>query len=146
MQFGLHQIINESTDILENSSSYIDLIFTSQPNLLVKLGAQASLQPNCHHNVIYTKFTLQVFYPPSYIWEVRHYQESNVDLIRRSIYEFDWNRAFANKHVDEKVLIFSKTVLNILSNFIPHKVIVYDDKNPPWFNGKIRTQNLQCLS
>ena len=41
----------------------------------------------------------------------------------------------ANKDV-EKVLIFTKTVLNILRNFIPHEVIVCDNKDPPWFNGK----------
>ena len=38
----------------------------------------------------------------------------------------------------EKVLIFDKNVLNVLSNFIPHEVIVWDDKDPPWFNGKIK--------
>ena len=43
-QFGLHQIINEPTHILENSSSCIDLIFTSQPNLSVESGTQPSLQ------------------------------------------------------------------------------------------------------
>ena len=32
-QFGLQQIIKEPTHILDNSSSCIDLIFTSQPNL-----------------------------------------------------------------------------------------------------------------
>ena len=58
--------------------------------------------------------------------------------MRRSINEFDWDRASANKHVDEKVLIFNKTVLNILSNFIPHEATVCDDKDPPWFNGKIK--------
>ena len=35
-QFGLHQIINEPTHILPNSSSCIDLIFTSQPNMVIK--------------------------------------------------------------------------------------------------------------
>ena len=70
------------------------------------------------------------------IW---HYQDLNVDLIRRSINEFDWDRAFASKHVDEKVLIFNKTVLNIFSNFIPHEVIACNDKDPPWFNGKIKS-------
>ena len=45
-QFGLHQIINEPTHILENSSSCIDLIFTSQPNLSVESGTQPSLHPN----------------------------------------------------------------------------------------------------
>ena len=48
-QFGLHQIINEPIHILENSSSCIDLIFTSQPNLSVESGTQPSLHPNCHH-------------------------------------------------------------------------------------------------
>ena len=49
-------------------------------------------------------------------------------------------------------MIFNKTVLNILSNFVPDEVIVCDDKDPPWFNGKIkslineklRTYNVYC--
>ena len=36
-------------------------------------------------------------------------------------------------------MIFNKTVLNGLSNFIPHEVIVCDDKDPPWFNGKVKS-------
>ena len=35
-QFGLTQIINEPTYILDSSSSCIDLIFTSQPNLIIE--------------------------------------------------------------------------------------------------------------
>ena len=138
-QFGLHQIINELTHILENSSSCIDLNFTSQPNLSVESGTQPSLHPNCHHQIIYAKFNLAVFYPPPYTREVWHYQDLNVDLIRQSIIEFDWDRAFANKYIDEKVLIFNKTVLNTLSNFIQHEVIVCDDKDLPWFYGKIKS-------
>ena len=34
--------------------------------------------------------------------------------------------------------IFNSTVLNILSNFIPQEFVVYDDKDLPWFNKKIR--------
>ena len=133
----LHYYI--TTHILENSSSFIDLTFTSQPNLSVESETQSSFHPNCHHQIIYVKFNLEILYPPPHTHEVWHYQDSNVDLIRRSIDEFDWDRAFANKHVDEKVLIFNKTVLNILSNFIPHEVIVCDDKDPPWFSGKIKS-------
>ena len=99
-QFGLHQIINEPTHILENSFSCIDLIFTSQPDLSVESGTQPSLYPYCHHQIIYAKFNLEVLYQPPYTREVRHYQNSNADLIRRSINEFGWERAFANKHVD----------------------------------------------
>ena len=33
-QFGIHQVLSEPTHILESSFSCIDLIFTSQPNLI----------------------------------------------------------------------------------------------------------------
>ena len=92
-QLGLHQIINEPTHILENSSLCIDLIFRSQPNLSVESGTQPSFHPNCYHQIIYAKFNLEVLYPPPYTQEVWHYKDSNVDLIRRSINEFDWERA-----------------------------------------------------
>ena len=36
-------------------------------------------------------------------------------------------------------MIFNKTILNVLSNFIPHEVIVCDVKDPPWFNRKIKS-------
>ena len=36
-------------------------------------------------------------------------------------------------------MVFNKIVLTDLSNFIPHEIIVCDYKNPPWFNGKIKS-------
>ena len=58
-QCRLYEVINEPTHILENSSSCIDLIFTSQPNLITESGVHPSLNPNCHHQVIYAKFNLK---------------------------------------------------------------------------------------
>ena len=83
----------ETTHILENSSSCIDLIFTLQPHLSVESGTQPSLHPNCHHWIIYAKFNREVLYPPPYTRKVWHYQDFNVHLIRRSINEFNWDRA-----------------------------------------------------
>ena len=100
LQFELQQIINQPTHILENPSSRINLILTSQPNLSVESGTKCSLDPNFHHQIIYTKFNLEVLYAPPYTRETWHYQDSNVDLIRQSINAFDWDTAFANKHVD----------------------------------------------
>ena len=56
-QFRPHQITNEPTHILENSSSCIDLIFTSQQNLIVYSGGHSSLDPSCHHQIVYAKLT-----------------------------------------------------------------------------------------
>ena len=70
--------------------------------------------------------------------EVWHYKDANIDLIRRAINGFNWTRAFSNTSFNEKVDIFNNTILNILSNFIAHEILTYDDKDPLWFNKKIK--------
>ena len=63
-QFGLHQMINEPTHILESSSLCNDLTLTSQPNLITESGVHPSLHPNSHHQIIFAKFNLEIHYPP----------------------------------------------------------------------------------
>ena len=57
-QFAMSQVINEPTHILDNSKSCIDLIFTSQTNMIRNSGVHS----NCHHQIIYAKFDLKLFY------------------------------------------------------------------------------------
>ena len=44
-----------------------------------------------------------------------------------------------NTSVNEKVDTFNRTILNMLSNFSPHEIIVCDDKDPPWLSNRIKT-------
>ena len=122
-QFGLHQMVNEPAHILEPSSSCIDLIFTSKPDLITESDVHPSLHPDSHHQNLFAKFNLEIHYPPPYFREVWQYQDANTDLIRGAIDMFDWDRAFINTNVNEKVFILNKTILNILSNLIPRKDI-----------------------
>ena len=58
-QCGFKQVISDPTHILESNSSCIDLIFTSQPNLVMNSGVHSCLHPNCHHQIIHAKFNLK---------------------------------------------------------------------------------------
>ena len=44
-----------------------------------------------------------------------------------------------NTNVNKKVSIVSNTILNIVSNFIPHETMVCDNRDPPWFNRVIKS-------
>ena len=132
-------MINETTDLLQNSSPCINLIFTSQPNIVVKSSVHPFLPPNCHHQIIFAKFNLKIYYQPPYLREVWYYKEANADLIKRAISNFNWEKAFSNTNINEKVSLFNKTILNILNNYIPHETIICDDKDPPWFNSRIKS-------
>ena len=52
---------------------------------------------------------------------------------------FNWDRAFKSSNVNDMVDICTKTIHNILSDFIPHQTMTIDDKDPPWFNTKIKS-------
>ena len=103
--------------------------------MIIESGVHPSLHSNCYHQIIFAKFNLEIVYLPPYVREVWHYKDANTELIRRAINEFNWQRVFLNTNVNEKV--DNSTILNILSNFIPHEFVVCDDKDPPWFNKKI---------
>ena len=71
---GSSQLINEPTHIQTNSSSFLDLVFTDQPNLSVNSGVHASLHPNCHYQIVRTKFDLNISYPSPHqrlIWDYK---------------------------------------------------------------------------
>ena len=53
--------VNAKCGITKNSSTCIDLLFTSQNNLVIESGVHSSLYPNCHHQIIFAKFDLRIF-------------------------------------------------------------------------------------
>ena len=54
-KLGLHQVISERTQLLGDSKSCIDLIFTDQPNLFIETGVHPSLHSHSHHQIVYGK-------------------------------------------------------------------------------------------
>ena len=135
---GLYQLISQPTHILANSPSCIDVIFTDRPNLVVDYGTHPSLHPNCHHQIIYCKLNLKIAYPPLYQRLVWDFKRVNIDSIRKAIKIVDWHFMFLNKTVHEQVSIFNNILFNIFTNYIPHKYILFDDRDPPWMTKHIK--------
>ena len=136
--YGMKQVITEATHILESSSSCIDLTFSNQSNLIMDSGVHPTLHSKCHYQIIYAKISLKIEYPPPYARKIWNYSRSETDLINCSIESFNWSKLFSGKNVHEQVELFNKTLLNIFHNFIPNKIIVCDDRDPPWMNDEIK--------
>ena len=58
--------------------------------------------------------------------------------------------SFEYLEVNETVFWFNRTIKNILSNFIPHKIIICDDQDPSCINNRVKelinkkNDTLQC--
>ena len=100
-------------------------------------GVHSSFHPNCHHEIAYTKFNLKIHYPSPFEREIWHYDEANVDHIRKAVDLFPWVKTLRNLNMNDMIFLFNKTVKNIISNYIPHKIITFDDRDPPWINRNV---------
>ena len=112
---------------IENSTFIIDLIFTNQPNLITESGVLPSLYPNSYHQIVFAIFNLKMFYIPLY--ELRH-----LTLLKSKYWSWEWS--FANKDVNEKVILFNKIIVNILLIYISQETIFCGDRDLWWMKKK----------
>ena len=90
-------------------------------------GIHSSFHPNCHHQIIYSKINLTIEYPHPYERIVWDYKKADIAHINFATDGFNWVNLFEGKNIDEQVHDFNKTLLNIFKNFIPHKIITFND-------------------
>ena len=76
-------------------------------------------------------------YPPPYEGMVWDFKRADVNAITTAINQVDWKFFFSGKNVHQQVKIFNKTI-NIFSNFIPNKLVTFDDKYPPWMTERLK--------
>ena len=95
---------------------------------ILQASRPASLHPNFHHQIVFAKFNLD-------IW---HYQKAKIVLIQPAINSYDWEKAFFNIDIDKMLSIFNQIIINILCTFIPHKTVLFDDRDPSWMNKEIK--------
>ena len=137
---NLTQVISEPTNFQEHCRpSCIDLIITDQPNLVLNSGVRDSLDPTCKHQITFCKINFSMPPPPVYNREVWLYNNADILSITRAASLFPW-RERLNCIFDPslQVELLNETILNIMSNFVPHKVIKIKPSEPEWINGEIK--------
>ena len=138
---NLTQIISEPTNFQPGKRpSCIDLIVTDQPNFVLESGTRPSLDPTCHHQIIHCKVNFRIPPPPPVDRKIWHYDKANTAAIRRSMLNFPWNQQLnLNSDVNCQVKIFTETLLNIMSNFIPNEIKRMVPRDPPWITKSLKT-------
>ena len=137
---NLSQVISEPTNFTPNKNpSCIDLLVTDQPNLILDSGTRPSLDPKCHHQIVYGKINLKVPPPPPTERKIWHYNKANTNAIKISMKHFPWAQHFRlNPDPNWQVKSFTEIFLNIMSNFIPNEVKKSVPRDPPWIDKNLK--------
>ena len=138
-QFSLIQIITSSTNFTESSESIIDLIFTSNNDLIQSSGvADPFLQQNIrYHCPIYGVFSVQKPCHSSFYRHVWLLDKGDYDKLRRLVADFNWE-SIMDDDIDTYTSNITSTIIELSKHCIPYKKVCIRDHEPPWFNNNIR--------
>ena len=138
---NLSQIISEPTNFKPGKKAYcIDLILTDQPNLVLDSGTPASLDTNCHHQIIYCKVNFRIPPPPPSERNTWYYHRANTAAIQRCFTNFSWVQHFnINPDVNLQVKSYTGIFLNIMNNYVPNEVKRFVPLEPPWMSKQLKT-------
>ena len=75
--------------------------------------------------------------PPGYSREVWDYKNANVEEIQKPTSLFNWEKAFENLSIDEKVGLLNNILLNLFRNFILNKIVKCSYKHFSWMIKQI---------
>ena len=92
---------------------------------------------NCHHQIVFAKFDLKVFYPSPYERHVWHYKYANAVQIKNALASFNWEQVLPNNSINKTISVLNETIINFMSNYILNETKVIDDQNPPQMNKRI---------
>ena len=122
----------------DGSQSWIDLICTDQPYIFTETGVLHSLHPHSKHNIIRGTLNLHTPCPPPYKRRVWDYKTAKIDSIRKELSNTDWQSLFYKLSANEMSLVFTDTLLEIISRHISHKIITCNDNDAPWITPKVK--------
>ena len=140
---NLTQIINEPTHFFRDDCipSCIDIILTDEPNLVLNCGVRPSLDPAVKHHITYCKINFKIPPPPNFTRKIYHYSRARKEAIIKAITDFPWASELSKlPNTTHQVNLLNKTILNIMSNFIPNEKKIFRPKEPPWFTKDIKSR------
>ena len=113
---GNTQVTGKATHVTNNSSFCTDLIFASNPSIIVDSGIEKSVCCSCRHDVIYGKINFRVTLPLTQFSTLWDYMNPDDSSIQRA------------KTISEKVQVLNKVLMNILGSFDPRRLLEFNYK------------------
>ena len=115
----MQNIVNKPTRITLGSSTLIDLIVTTKPNLINRKGVvPLGLSDHC---LIYATLNLKLKRPPPHIINVRNYKQFQVDQLRADIIAAPFKVARVFEDKDDVLWTWNKIFKDICDLHAPVK-------------------------
>ena len=132
----MQNIVNKPTRITPGSSTLIDLIVTTKPNLINRKGVlPLGLSDHC---LIYAALNFKLKKPPPNVINVRNYKQFQVDQFRTDIIAAPFQVAQVFEEKGDVLWACDKLFKNICDLHAPMKRVKIRSQSSPRINNEIR--------
>ena len=133
---SLHQLVNEPTHHLPDSTTLIDLILTPNPNLIDKVGV---LAPVCSkHSCPYVEIINPVPKVTKLKRTVYNYSLLNEEKYLEELRAVDWQTIADCETLDIATDFFTNNLIEIARRCMPSKRITDRSNDKPWITDEIK--------
>lgn len=124
------------THHLPSSSSLLDLIITSRPDLATY--GQLPAASFSHHDLLFLSYKSK---PPKYhptTISLRNFSLIDLDKLRSEAASIDWSALYTVDDIDTKVQTLTREVLELYDRHAPVHIVKLRRPPAPWINDEIR--------
>ena len=134
----LHQVINEATRYTDNTETIIDIILTSSPNDILKVGVLPPVKSDHCCPFVEIKSKNESASVSAFKRVILNYSKIDTVKFENILRSTIWESIVYNDDLDESALLFSKTLLNAAKMCMPTKTVKIRDNDAPWMTEEIR--------
>ena len=98
--------------------------------MFIDSGLLPSPRDKSHYEIIYGKLNLAAPLPPPYKRRVWDYNGTNHNLSKETLSNTNLEAIFENSTPDEAVKDVTNIILSTMSQFIPNKIIIINERDP----------------
>lgn len=134
--FHLSQIVHLPTRVTPTTSSLLDLVLTSAPDMTSLVTHVPGLSD---HDVLHFTLSIPSTRAQKRLKQIRDYNCGNYDAINIELSSFldNFISTYNEQSVEELWNSFRTKVVDLTNKFIPLRA-VYDNTNAPWYNRYLK--------
>lgn len=133
---NLVQLITEPTRVCNGSSTCIDVIAVSCPDL-VCLAGTIDAKISDHHG-IFCNLNEKSPRPKTYKRLIWKYEHGNYNDLNESLSQIDWSEEFQNLDVNEMLTKWSQLFIYNARKYVPTQLVTIRPGEPPWMSNQLR--------
>lgn len=135
--YNFSQLINEPTRISNTTSSLLDPIFVTSPEMICKSGL-INCDAISDHHLVFCDLAYRKTKSMSKIITYRDFKSFNHNAFLQDLNNLPWHRLVETSDIDNKIAVFNDFIIKLYDTHAPLRVVKVTKPKAPWLTDTLK--------